>query len=209
MEPSDDHTAAARFVPEHGEAPRHLPERFAVRTREADDGGPPVATLDERHVDEPEKGRLWVRVPATTQLRLRSRNGAVEVRDLAGQLNARTRNGAIDVRRHRGPLRLAAANGAINLGDCVAAQLEVSAANGSVNLSDIETPRCRYPPPTDGCAWHGAVSAAAPCAAPTAASPAGRPSDATGRCRRTGRRRRGQRRSRGGAARRRARPGGH
>ena len=141
VEPSDDHTAEARFVPEHGEAPRHVPERFAVRTREADEGGPPVATLDERHVDDPEKGRLWLRVPATTQLRLRSRNGAVEVRDLTGQLNARTRNGAIDVRRHRGPVRLAAANGAINLCDSVAAQLEVSAANGSVNLDDIETPR--------------------------------------------------------------------
>ncbi len=141
VEPSDDHTAEARFVPEHGEAPRHVPERFAVRTREADEGGPPVATLDERHVDDPEKGRLWLRVPATTQLRLRSRNGALEVRDLAGQLNARTRNGKIDVRRHRGPLRLAAANGAINLCASVAAQLEVSAANGSVNLDDIETPR--------------------------------------------------------------------
>ena len=141
VEPSEDHTAEARFVPEHGEAPRHVPERFAVRTREADEGGPPVATLDERHVDDPEKGRLWLRVPATTQLRLRSRNGAVEVRDLTGQLNARTRNGAIDVRRHRGPLRLAAANGAINLCDSVTAQLEVSAANGSVNLDDIETPR--------------------------------------------------------------------
>lgn len=141
VEPSDDATAEARFVPEHGEAPRYVPERFAVRTREADEGGPPVATLDERHVDDPEKGRLWLRVPATTQLRLRSRNGAVEVRDLAGRLNARTRNGAIDVRRHRGPLRLAAANGAINLCDSVAALLEVSAANGSVNLSDIETPR--------------------------------------------------------------------
>ena len=141
VEPSDDNTAEARFVPEHGEAPRHVPDRFAVRTREADEGGPPVATLDERHVDDPEKGRLWLRVPATTQLRLRNRNGAVEVRDLAGQLYARTRNGAIDVRRHRGPLRLAAANGAINLSDSVAAQLEVSAANGSVNLEDIETPR--------------------------------------------------------------------
>ena len=141
VEPSDDHTAEARFVPEHGEAPRHVPERFAVRTREADEGGPPVATLDERHLDDPEKGRLWLRVPATTQLRLRNRNGAVEVRDLAGQLNARTRNGAIDVRRHRGPLRLAAANGAIKLAESVASQLEVSAANGSVNLDDIETPR--------------------------------------------------------------------
>ena len=141
VEPSDDHTAEARFVPEHGEAPRHVPERFAVRTREADEGGPPVATLDERQVDDPEKGRLWLRVPATTQLRLRSRNGPVEVRGMAGQLDARTRNGALDVRRHRGPLRLAAANGAIKLCDSVAAQLEVSAANGSVNLDDIETPR--------------------------------------------------------------------
>ena len=141
VEPSDDHTAEARFVPEHGEAPRHVQERFTVHTRKADDGGPPVATLDERHVEDPEKGKLWVRIPAATQLRLRSRNGTVKVSDLTGPLNARTRNGAIDVRQHRGPLRLAAANGAINLSDSVAAQLEVSAANGSVNLSDIETPR--------------------------------------------------------------------
>ena len=141
VEPSSDGAAWARFVPEHGEAPRHARERFAVRAREADDGGPPVATLEERHVEDPEKGKLRVQIPASTQLRLRSRNGAVQVRDLAGQLNARTRNGAIDVCHHRGPLRLAAANGAINLSDGVAAQLEVSAANGSVNLSDIETPR--------------------------------------------------------------------
>ena len=141
VEPSSDGAAWARFVPEHGEAPRHARERFAVRAREADDGGPPVATLEERHVEDPEKGKLRVQIPASTQLRLRSRNGAVQVRDLAGQLNARTRNGAIDVCHHRGPLRLAAANGAINLSDSVAAQLEVSAANGSVNLSDIETPR--------------------------------------------------------------------
>jgi hypothetical protein len=141
VEPSADGTAWARFVPEHGEAPRHARERFAVRAREADDGGPPVATLDERPVDDAEKGTLRVQLPASTQLRLRSRNGAMQVRDLAGRLNARTRNGAINVRHHRGPLRLAAANGAIDLSDSVAAQLEVSAANGSVNLSDIETSR--------------------------------------------------------------------
>ena len=141
VEPSSDRTAWARFIPEQGDAPRHEPERFVVGTRQPDDGGPPLATLDERHVEDPEKGKLWVQIPAATQLRLRSRNGAMHVRDLAGQLNARTRNGAIKVRQHRGPLRLAAANGAIDLSDSVAAQLEVSAANGSVNLTDVETPR--------------------------------------------------------------------
>lgn len=141
VEPSGDDTAGARFVPKEGETPRQVRERFVAGTREADDGGPPVATLEERPMDEPEKGELRVRLPASTRLRLRSRNGAVQARGLAGPLNARTRNGALAVRGHRGPLRLASANGGIDLSDCVAEHLDVSAANGSVNLSDVATPR--------------------------------------------------------------------
>lgn len=145
VEPSGDDTARARFVLQEGERREELDERlrerFVAGTREADDGGAPVATLEERKVEEPDKVEVRVRIPAPTRLRLRSRNGAVQVHGLTGPLNARTRNGALEVRRHRGPLRLAAANGGIDLSDCVAEHLDVSAANGSVNLSDVATPR--------------------------------------------------------------------
>ena len=145
VEPSGDDTARARFVLREGERREELDERlrerFVAGTREADDGGAPVATLEERKVEEPDKVEVRVRIPAPTRLRLRSRNGAVQVHGLTGPLNARTRNGALEVRRHRGPLRLAAANGGIDLSDCVAEHLDVSAANGSVNLSDVATPR--------------------------------------------------------------------
>lgn len=145
VEPSGDDTARARFVLQEGERREELDERlrerFVTGTREADDGGAPVATLEERKVEEPDKVEVRVRIPAPTRLRLRSRNGAVQVHGLTGPLNARTRNGALEVRRHRGPLRLAAANGGIDLSDCVAEHLDVSAANGSVNLSEVATPR--------------------------------------------------------------------
>lgn len=141
VEPSGDGSASARFVPHGGEEPRQAEERFVTGTREAEAGGPPLATLEERPVDDPQKGKLVVRIPAATELRLRSRNGALQAGGLTGPLNARSRNGAIEVSRHRGPLRLAAANGAINLSASAAPHLDVSAANGSVDLSDVETPR--------------------------------------------------------------------
>lgn len=141
VEPSGDGSASARFVPQHGEEPRQAEERFVAGTREAEAGGPPLATLEERPVDDPQKGKLVVRIPASTELRLRSRNGGLQAGGLTGPLNARSRNGAIEVSRHRGPLRLAAANGAINLSASAAPHLDVSAANGSVDLSDVETPR--------------------------------------------------------------------
>ena len=141
VEPSGDGSAWARFVPNHGKEPRQVEERFVVGTREAAAGGPPAATLEERPVDDPQKGKLLVRIPAAAELRLRSRNGALQACDLAGPLNARSRNGAIDVSRHHGPVRLSAANGAISLSASAAPQLDVSAANGSVDLSDVETPR--------------------------------------------------------------------
>lgn len=141
VEPSGDGAGWARFVPEQEEAPRQLEERFAVAARPADGGEPAAATLEERPVDDPQKGTLEVRVPASTELLLRSRNGALQARGLTGALNARSRNGAIAVRGHRGPLRLAAANGAIEVSASAAPHLDVSAANGSVSLTDVETPR--------------------------------------------------------------------
>ena len=146
VEPSADGSATARFIPagEDGEhAARDAGERFAVRTRESDDGGPPMVCLEEQRLDDPEKGRLLVRVPESTRLRLRSRNGGIEVRDLAGPLHVRTRNGAINARNNRGPVSAAAANGAVQLAAVSGPSVDVSAANGSVDLSDIETPRLR------------------------------------------------------------------
>jgi hypothetical protein len=148
VEPSDDGSATARFIPAGEESPRDAGERFAVRTRESDDGGPPVVCLDEQRPDGVDrdswqKGHLLVRVPEPTRLRLRGRNGGIAVRDLAGPLHVRTRNGGIDVRNSRGPVNAAAANGAVHLSDVTAPTVEVSAANGSVNLSGVETPRLR------------------------------------------------------------------
>ena len=114
-----------------------------MRTRESDDGGPPIVSVEEQRLDDATRGRLLVQVPEPTRLRLRSRNGAIEVRDLAGQLHVRTRNGAINARNNRGPVSAAAANGAIHLCAVSAPSVDVSAANGSVNLSDVETPRLR------------------------------------------------------------------
>ena len=138
--------ATARFIPAGEDTPRDTGERFVVHTREADDGGPPIVCVEEQRLDNPDiadKGRLLVQVPESTRLRLRSRNGGIEVRDLAGQLHLRTRNGAIDVRNNRGPVSAGAANGAVNLSAVHGQRVDVSAANGSVALSDIETPRLR------------------------------------------------------------------
>ena len=142
VEPSADGSATARFVPAGEDNSRDTGERFSVRTGESDDGGPPVVTVEEQRLDDASRGCLVVQVPEQTRLRLRSRNG-IKVRDLAGQLHLRTRNGAIDVRNNRGLVSAAAANGAIHLCAVSAASVDVSAANGSVNLSDIETPRLR------------------------------------------------------------------
>ena len=143
VEPSADGSATARFIPAGEDAAQDAGERFAVRTREPDDGGPPLVCLEEQRLDDPDKGRLLVQVPEPTRLRLRSRNGAIEVRDLAGPLHLRTRNGAINARNNRGPVSAAAANGAVQLAAVSGPSVDVSAANGSVNLSDIETPRLR------------------------------------------------------------------
>ena len=143
VEPSSDGGATARFIPVGEETPRDTGERFAVRTRASDDGGSPIVSVEEQQLDHPEKGRLLVQVPAATRVRLRSRNGAIDVRDLAGQLHVRTRNGAIDVRNNRGPLSASAANGAVHLSAVSGPNVDVSAANGSVNLDDVETPRLR------------------------------------------------------------------
>jgi hypothetical protein len=143
VEPSADGSATARFVAAGEDSPRDTGERFAVRTGESDDGGPPVVSVEEQRLDDASRGCLLVQVPEQTRLRLRSRNGGIEVRDLAGQLHVRTRNGAINVRNNRGLVSAAAANGAIHLCAVSAASVDVAAANGSVNLSDIETPRLR------------------------------------------------------------------
>ena len=146
VEPSGGGGATARFIPAGEEVPRDAGDRFAVRTRESDDGGPPIVCVEEQRLDDPDaagKGRLLVQVPEPTRLRLRSRNGAIEVRDLAGQLHLRTRNGAIDVRNNRGPVSASAANGVVQLSAVCGASVDVSAANGSVALSDVETPRLR------------------------------------------------------------------
>ncbi len=143
VEPSGDGSASARFIAAGEDSPQDTGERFAVRTGESDDGGPPVVSVEEQRLDDAIRGCLLVQVPEQTRLRLRSRNGGIEVRDLAGQLHVRTRNGAINVRNNRGLVSAAAANGAIHLCAVSAASVDVAAANGSVNLSDIETPRLR------------------------------------------------------------------
>ena len=146
VQPSGDGDATARFIPAGEEVPRDTGERFVVRTRESDDGGPPIVRIEEQRLEDPDgagKGRLLVQVPEPTRLRLRSRNGGIEARDLAGQLHLRTRNGAIDIRNHRGPVSAGAANGAVHLSAVHGPSVDVSAANGSVALSDIETPRLR------------------------------------------------------------------
>jgi hypothetical protein len=148
VEPSGDGSATARFIPNGDESPHDAGERFAVRTRESDDGGLPVVHLEEQRPDRADrdrwqKGHLLVRVPEPTRLRLRGRNGAIAVRDLTGPLHVRTRNGGIDIRNGRGPVNAAAANGAVDLSAVSAPTVEVSAANGSVNLSGVETPRLR------------------------------------------------------------------
>lgn len=138
--------ATARFIAAGEEVPQDTGERFTVRTRESDDGGPPIVCVEEQRLEDPDaaaKGRLLVQVPEPTRLRLRSRNGGIEVRDLAGQLHVRTRNGAIDVRNNRGPVSAGAANGSVHLAAVYSPSVDVSAANGSVALSDIETPRLR------------------------------------------------------------------
>ena len=143
VEPSGDGGATARFIPAGEDSPRDTGERFAVSTREADDGGAPIVSVQEQQLEDADKGRLLVQVPAATRLRLRSRNGGIEVRDLAGELHLRTRNGAIDARNSQGPLSASAANGAVHLSAIVGPNVDVSAANGSVNLDDVETPRLR------------------------------------------------------------------
>lgn len=143
VEPSGDGSATARFIPAGEEAPRDTGDRFAVRTHQPDDGGPQVVSVEEQRLDDVEQGRLLVQVPAQARLRLRSRNGAIEVRDLAAPLHVRTRNGAISTRNVRGVVNAAAANGAVRLCGVAGPSVEVSAANGSVNLSDVETPRLR------------------------------------------------------------------
>ena len=146
--PSGDGSATARFIPAGEQSPRDAGERFAVRSRESDEGGPPVVCVEEQRLDDPERdrsqaGRLLVQVPAATRLRLQSRNGAIAVRDLTGPLHVRTRNGAIDARGCRGPVNAAAANGAVHLSAVSAPSVEASAANGSVSLSGVQTPRLR------------------------------------------------------------------
>ena len=146
VEPSGGGGATARFIPAGEDAPRDTGERFTVRTRESDDGGPPVVCVDEQRLENPEaacKGRLLVQVPEPTRLRLRSRNGGIEAHDLAGQLHLRTRNGAINVRNNRGAVSAGAANGVVHLCAVSGPSVDVSAANGSVSLSDIETPLLR------------------------------------------------------------------
>jgi len=143
VEPSADGGATARFIAAGEETPRDTGERFAVRTRESDDGGSPIVSVEEQQLDDAAKGRLLVQVPAATRLRLRSRNGGIEVRGLAGELHVRTRNGSISARDSRGPLSASAANGAVRLAAITGPNVEVSAANGSVNLEDVETPRLR------------------------------------------------------------------
>ena len=143
VEPSTDGSASARFMPDGEEQPRDTGERFSVRTRESDAGGPAIVSVEEQRLTDADKGRLLVRVPASTDLRLRSRNGGIRVRDLAGRLHLRTRNGAIKARNSRGPVSAAAANGAVHLCAVAGPSVDVSAANGSVKLSDIETPRLR------------------------------------------------------------------
>ena len=141
--PSGDGSATARFLPAGADTPRDAGERFAVHTRESDDGGSPVVCVEEQRLEDADKGRLLVQVPVPVRLRLRSRNGAIEVRDLAGQLHVRTRNGAINARNSRGALSASAANGAIHLTAVSGPSVDVSAANGSVDLSDVETARLR------------------------------------------------------------------
>ena len=143
VEPSADGSASARFIAAGEDSPRDTGERFTVHTSESDDGGPPIVSVEEQRLDDASKGRLLVQVPEPTRLRLRSRNGAIEVRDLAGQVHVRTRNGAINARNNRGSVSAAAANGAIHLSAVCAPSVDVSAANGSVDLSDVETPRLR------------------------------------------------------------------
>ncbi|MDE0449454.1 MAG: DUF4097 family beta strand repeat-containing protein [Spirochaetaceae bacterium] len=146
VEPSGDGGATARFIPAGEDAPRDTGERFVVHTREPDDGGAPIVCVEEQRLEDPDaagKGRLLVQVAEPTRLRLRSRNGGIEARDLAGQLHLRTRNGAINVRNNRGPVSAGAANGRVHLCAVHGPSVDVSAANGSVSLSDIETPRLR------------------------------------------------------------------
>ena len=148
VSPSGDGSATARFIPDGEDSPRGADERFAVRTRESENGGPPVVSVEEQRVEgpergDPQRGRLLVQVPAPTRLRVRSRNGAIVVRDLTGPLFARTRNGVIEARNSRGAVNAAAANGAVHLDDVSAPSVDVSAANGSVSLSGVDTPRLR------------------------------------------------------------------
>ena len=145
VKPSGDGVSAC-FIPAGEEEPRDTGERFTVRTRESGEGGPPIVCVEEQRLADPDaaaKGRLLVQVPEPTRLRLRSRNGGIEVSDLAGQLHVRTRNGAINVRNNRGPVSAGAANGGVHLSAVYSPSVDVSAANGSVTLSDIETPRLR------------------------------------------------------------------
>ena len=143
VRPGGHEHGSARFIPAGEEDPHDAGERFAVRTREAEEGGAPIVSVEEQRIDHARKGRLVVQVPAATGLRIRSRNGEVDLRDLAGELHVRTRNGAIHARGCRGPLAVAAANGTIHLAEIAAPSVAVSAANGSVDLNDVATPRLR------------------------------------------------------------------
>ena len=135
VEPSDDGTGHARFVPDDGQAADQTADRFALRERTPDGGGPPVITLEERRTESPEPGVLEVRLPESVQLRIRSRNGSVTVRDLHGQLKVRTRNGSIHVHGFHGRVQAAAANGSLLLDALEAPYLEAATSNGKIRLA--------------------------------------------------------------------------
>ena len=135
VEPSDDGTGHARFVPDDGQAADQTADRFALRERTPDGGGPPVITLEERRTESPEPGVLEVRLPENVQLRIRNRNGSVTVRDLHGQLKVRTRNGSIHVHGFHGRVQAAAANGSLLLDALEAPYLEAATSNGKIRLA--------------------------------------------------------------------------
>ena len=101
-----------------------------------------------------------VELPAASALRIRTRSGSVDVREMGGTIDAETGAGAIRLDRTRGPVQVTTAAGNIEGTDIVAQFVDASTDAGRIRLT-LSEPSQRMGLKTDA----GAVDLALPPAA--------------------------------------------